>query len=106
VDGHRMKIITGLLVVVIGLLCLVEYNVEKLRVESRQAISDVALINSTMLSNSNASLRCALSALGQVETDIAERDSMTAAEKKLLRERLRVLKKSRNALLDSVMKEK
>jgi len=101
-----MKKMMAILIVFTLEILYLCYQVGVLRRECRQAISDNALINASMLDNSNASLKCALSALSQVETDIADRDSMTAAEKKLMRARLLVLKNSRDSLLGSIMKEK
>lgn len=101
-----MKRLTVILIIFAIELAYLCYQVWLLRGECHQAISDVALVNASMLNNSNASLKCALSALSQVETDIAERDSMTAAEKKKMRSRLQALKSSRDSLLGSIMKGK
>ena len=95
-----MKLMLGILIVA---NLYMAYQNERMRQECRQAISDVALINSAMLGRAYTAERCALSSLEQVEADIADRDGMTVEQKSAIKGKAKI---SRAMKVDSLTRNR
>lgn len=82
-----MKFIVGVLIVVLIMLAVVEYQVEQLRIECKQAIADVTLVNAAILNHSEIARNVAISSLNQIEDAICSTSNVDSARVKLKRNR-------------------